>query len=111
MRPVLQSLAAALLATALIIPSGAVAATSAPGAPGAKATWTRADKQGFGTAIGARSKVWFTLSRGELTEPYHPRLDTPSLRDSSSSSPTGAASSSASRRARASASSRLPGAA
>ena len=81
MRPVPRSLAPALLATALIIPSGAVAATPAPGAPGAKATWTRADKQGFGTAVDARSKVWFTLSRGELTEVYHPRLDSPSLRD------------------------------
>jgi hypothetical protein len=49
-------------------------------APGAKTTRTRADKEGFGTALGA-SRVWFTLSRGELTEVDYPRLDAPTVRD------------------------------
>jgi glucoamylase len=43
--------------------------------------WTRADKQGFGTAVETTSRVWYTLSRGELTEVYFPRIDTPAVRD------------------------------
>ena len=65
---------------ALAVPAVAAAA-SAPGAPGARTTWTGADKDGFGTAIGRGSKVWFTLSRGRLSEVFAPRLDTPSVRD------------------------------
>jgi glucoamylase len=42
--------------------------------------WTEADKDGFGTAVGADSKLWFTLDDGRLTEVYHPRLDRPSVR-------------------------------
>src|SRR5690242_2045155 len=57
------------------------AATPAPGGPGAAATWTPADKQGFGTARGTASKVWYTLEHGRLTEVYYPNLGTPSLRD------------------------------
>ncbi len=72
---------AVLAALFLLTPAGAAGQAPAPGAPGAKADWTRADKQGFGTAMSARSKVWFTLSRGELTEVYHPTLGTPSVRD------------------------------
>src|SRR4051794_19898643 len=68
------------LGLAAAAPPGAGAA-DAPGAPGANTTWTRADKDGFGTALGPASKVWFTLSRGELTEVYHPRIDTPAVRD------------------------------
>jgi glucoamylase len=72
---------AALAALGLGLGAPAVAhAAAAAGAPGAKTTWTRADKDGFGTAVGG-SRVWFTLSRGELTEVYYPRLDTPSVRD------------------------------
>jgi glucoamylase len=73
---------AALVATGVALAAPAVcSAVPAPGAPGAKTTWTRADKDGFGTAVTPGSKVWFTLSRGELTEVYSPRLDTPSVRD------------------------------
>src|SRR3954471_10844467 len=73
---------AALVAAALVafVPAAAPAA-SAPGAPGARTVWTRADKDAFGTALARSSKVWFTLSRGELTEVYFPRLDRPSVRD------------------------------
>jgi glucoamylase len=52
-----------------------------PGAPGAKAFWTPADKQGFGTSATAQSKLWHTLQGGELTEVYYPDLGTPALRD------------------------------
>ncbi len=39
------------------------------------------DKDGFGTARGTTSKVWYTLHNGELSEIYYPRIDTPSTRD------------------------------
>src|SRR4051794_41319697 len=53
----------------------------APGAPGAASDWVPGDKDGFGTARGTASKVWYTLYRGELSEIYYPRIDTPSTRD------------------------------
>jgi glucoamylase len=54
---------------------------TAPGAPGATAWWTPADKDGFGTAASLDSKLWHTLEQGELTEVYYPDLGTPSIRD------------------------------
>jgi glucoamylase len=54
----------------------------APGAPGQASDWNEGDKDGFGTAYGTASKVWYTLNDGELTDVYYPRIDTPSLRDS-----------------------------
>jgi len=53
----------------------------APGAPGLRPTWCRADKQAVGSAIQASSRVWFTLAAGNLTEVYYPRIDRPALRD------------------------------
>src|SRR3954466_3631702 len=52
----------------------------APGAPGASANWTTGNKQGLGTAVGTRSKVWYTLSGGALSEVYYPRGDTAQVR-------------------------------
>jgi glucoamylase len=49
----------------------------APGAPGKDAHWPSAAKQGFGTANSIRSKVWFTLADGVLTEVYFPTIDVP----------------------------------
>jgi glucoamylase len=69
-----------LVFLALLAPAAASAAT-APGAPGDKALWTEADKDGFGTAQGTKSKVWHTLDDGELTEVYYPDIDTPAFRD------------------------------
>jgi glucoamylase len=45
------------LSTAAVAPASASAAPSAtaPGAPGAKAFWTPADKQGFGTSASRRA--------------------------------------------------------
>jgi glucoamylase len=79
-------LAAAVSLASLVLlasPGLGYAASSPPppGAPGAAATWTPADKHGFGTATGTASKVWYTLEHGELTEAYYPDLGTPSLRD------------------------------
>jgi glucoamylase len=74
-RSVFLSLLLAALAAA------PTAAAPAPGAPGAREDWASADKQGFGTATGTRSRVWFTLGHGVLTEVFHPDLGTPSVRD------------------------------
>ena len=49
--------------------------------PGAASDWVTGDKDGFGTARGTDSKVWYTLNNGELSEIYYPRIDTPSTRD------------------------------
>ena len=77
----------AVLATATTVaaaapPGPAQSRTSpAPGAPGAASNWVTGDKDGFGTARGTASKVWYTLHAGELSEVYYPRIDTPSTRD------------------------------
>jgi glucoamylase len=51
----------------------------APGAPGQDAHWPTAAKQGFGSANSVRSKVWFTLADGGLSEVYYPTLDVPNV--------------------------------
>jgi glucoamylase len=68
-------------ALALAAPAQAAPSGVAPGAPGAKADFAPADKQGFGTSTSRASKVWYTLERGALTEVYYPDLSTPSVRD------------------------------
>src|SRR5580765_8259685 len=54
---------------------------TAPGWPGAAATWTSSAKNGVGTALTPSSRVWFTLGHGILDEIYYPRLDTACTRD------------------------------
>jgi glucoamylase len=80
-----SAVVAAVVAASLLAVAGLVGAapnsSSAPGAPGAKAVWTAADKDGFGTSTTTGSKVWYTLNNGELTEVYYPDLGTPSVRD------------------------------
>src|SRR5947207_13420491 len=53
----------------------------APGWPGIPPRWTSSAKTGLGTALGASSRVWFTVSHGILNEVYYPRLDHACLRD------------------------------
>src|SRR5260370_22135892 len=53
----------------------------APGSPGIPARWTSSAKSGVGTALTARSRVWFTLSHGILNEVYYPRVDQACTRD------------------------------
>ncbi|WP_028061992.1 glycoside hydrolase family 15 protein [Solirubrobacter soli] len=65
---------------ALLISAPAYARERAPGAPGGKATWAPADKQGFGTSATKASRVWFTLRKAGLTEVYYPDLSHPSAR-------------------------------
>jgi GH15 family glucan-1,4-alpha-glucosidase len=52
----------------------------APGAPGASANWTTGNKQGLGTSVSTRSKLWYTLSGGALSEVYFPRGDSANVR-------------------------------
>ena len=80
---VIARLVGVATAIALVAPAGAAGAVTgvAPGAPGARALWTAGNKDGFGTSTTLASKVWYTLSSGELTEVYYPDLGTPAVRD------------------------------
>src|SRR3954471_24143550 len=71
-----------LLAVLVLLgaPALAHARERAPGAPGQKASWAPADKQGFGTAAARSSRVWFTLRKAGLSELYYPDLSHPSAR-------------------------------
>ena len=55
--------------------------TIPPGAPGISPRWTSSAKSAVGTAAGAQSTLWFTISHGIVNEVYAPRLDTASIRD------------------------------
>src|SRR5918994_4821409 len=86
LRPLVVIVAAVLVATLLVLEvtglaKAASSSSSAPGAPGERAIWTEADKDGFGTSHTTTSKVWYTLDDGELTEVYYPDIGTPSVRD------------------------------
>src|SRR5439155_768257 len=47
----------------------------APGGPGAPPMWGPGRKMAFGAAPGPRSKVWYTLADGSLSEVFFPTLD------------------------------------
>jgi glucoamylase len=64
------------LATAAAVPA-AHAQGSAPGAPGADATWDEPSVTGFADSLGASSKVWYTIGNGELENAFYPETDTP----------------------------------
>jgi glucoamylase len=59
----------------LIRPQG-----NAPAADFSRPTWAPAAKDAVGTAQG-RSRLWFTIAQGIVTEVYHPRPDIPQLKD------------------------------
>jgi glucan 1,4-alpha-glucosidase len=81
-RAVAITSAAAVIIVPLWIRTDAhAAATDAPGAPGAAATWRNGDKDGVGTSVTRDSKVWYTLTDGTLSETYYPAADTPNVRD------------------------------
>ncbi|HTH59574.1 MAG TPA: glycoside hydrolase family 15 protein, partial [Paraburkholderia sp.] len=44
------------------------------------ARWTTGNKDGVGTTPGAKSRVWFTLARGVVTEVFYPAVDSPNIR-------------------------------
>jgi glucoamylase len=50
---------------------------SAPGAPGANATWDEPSVTGFADSLGSSSKVWYTIGDGELENAFYPETDTP----------------------------------
>lgn len=52
-----------------------------PGHPGISPRWTSSAKHGVGTAPGAASPVWFTLSHGIVNEVYYPTIDQANTRD------------------------------
>lgn len=54
---------------------------NSPGAPGIEARWTSSAKSAVGTALGLKSRIWFTISHGILNEIYAPRLDSACTRD------------------------------
>ena len=75
------SSAAALICAGLVVTTAATSTgATPPGAPGHKATWTEANKTGFGTARSRGSNVWFTLQQGRTSEVFYPDLSTPSVR-------------------------------
>src|SRR5438105_617826 len=51
----------------------------APGGPGAAIRWGPGRKQAFGAAPGSRSRVWFTVAQGNLSEVFFPAVDRPIL--------------------------------
>ena len=53
----------------------------APGAPGIAPTWAPGAKQAVGTSADTRSRVWFTVADGIVTEVYYPRVDVANTRD------------------------------
>jgi glucoamylase len=55
----------------------ALAQGSAPGAPGANATWNEPSVTGFADSLGASSKVWYTIGNGELENAFYPETDMP----------------------------------
>ena len=48
-------------------------------AQGADAHWPTAAKNGFGTSTSLKSKVWFTLADGVMTEVFYPTVDVPNV--------------------------------
>jgi glucoamylase len=75
----------ALLACSLAVTSGLALATGtvgtaraadvAPGAPGTPSYFDLARKDCVGTAMGTRSKVWYTVAGGALSDVYEPAID------------------------------------
>ncbi|MHB1815784.1 MAG: hypothetical protein ACYCUE_13305 [Steroidobacteraceae bacterium] len=53
----------------------------APGGPGSQARGSSSAHTGVGTALGNKSRVWFTLSHGIFNEIYYPRVDQACVRD------------------------------
>jgi len=70
--------AAAVLVTGLAVAvPAALAQGSAPGAPGADATWDEPSVTGFADSLGTSSKVWYTIGDGELENAFYPETDMP----------------------------------
>src|SRR3954447_19144327 len=68
--------AVALAAAVLLGWVPTASAQTAPGAPGALSHFDLARKDCVGTAQNTRSKVWFTVADGVLSDVYYPTNDT-----------------------------------
>ncbi len=66
---------AASAAGATTVTDATASATSAPGAPGAMSYFDLARKDCVGTSAGTRSKVWYTVAGGVLSDTYEPTID------------------------------------
>jgi glucoamylase len=53
---------------------------AAPAGPQFDPTWAPGAKDAVGTALG-KSRLWFTVAQGIVTEVYYPRADIPQLKD------------------------------
>ena len=73
--------------SAVVLSASTARALPAPGAPGAPGTWAYAGKTGIGTSYApygpqrARSKVWFSVARGRLTEVMYGLIHQAQLRE------------------------------
>ena len=52
-----------------------------PGYPGIPPRWTIGAKTAVGRSFGERTRVWFTIAEGIITEVYYPRADQANIRD------------------------------
>src|SRR3954465_12002253 len=68
--------AAVMAAATLLCGVPTASAQTAPGAPGALSHFDLARKDCVGTAQNTRSKVWFTVAGGVLSDVYYPTNDT-----------------------------------
>src|SRR4051794_30518338 len=66
----------ALLAAAVLSQAAIAQAAPAPGAPGALSHFDLARKDCVGTARNTKSKIWFTVADGVLSDVYYPTNDT-----------------------------------
>lgn len=53
----------------------------ASGGPCLPPNWSPASKQGIGTSANDKSRVWFTIANGIITEVFYPTIDTANVRD------------------------------
>src|ERR1700742_2872226 len=72
---VLAGVVSLALATVPAVAIAAPAAGVATGGPGAASFFDLARKDCVGTATGTRSKVWYTLAGGVLSDVYEPTID------------------------------------
>ena len=68
-------LGAAVVAAALVFTPAAAAAAPATDGPGSMSHFALARKDCVGTAQNTRSKVWFTVADGVLSDVYYPTND------------------------------------
>ncbi|HEY7007560.1 MAG TPA: glucodextranase DOMON-like domain-containing protein [Jatrophihabitantaceae bacterium] len=74
-RAAVLGVAALAIASAVAVAPPVQAATTAPGAPGVESRFDLARKDCVGTARNTRSKVWFTVADGVLSDVYEPTID------------------------------------